>query len=117
MDKLSSAAWRDASIGDLLPRVSNYAKRDVSFAPVADPRTERWHVQANGEFELLVTGPKFWDTRARKGGGGAIDLVMHLWGYNYRTALRRLKACQDGPSRQETVAGANQPSGSGMPVS
>jgi hypothetical protein len=31
-------------------------------------------------WELLVTGPKWFDTRAGKGGGGGIDLVMHLLG-------------------------------------
>lgn len=94
VDKLPRAAWREASLSDLLPRISVHAKKDGSFVPMADPRTERWHVQANGEFELVLTGPQFWDTRARKGGGGAIDLVMHLWGCNYREALKRLRSCQ-----------------------
>ena len=100
MDNLTLAKWREASLVDLLPQVATHAKKDVSFAPLGDQSTERWHVQANGEFELVMTGTKFWDTRARKGGGGAIDLVMHLWGCDYRGALRRLKACQTRPVRK-----------------
>jgi len=39
-----------------------------------------------------VTGPRFWDTRAGHGGGGAIDLVCHLLGCTVAAALRRLAA-------------------------
>ncbi len=38
----------------------------------------------------MLTGPKFWDVRSNVGGGGAVDLVMYLWGCSYRAAIRRL---------------------------
>ena len=75
---------------EVLPRLASYAKRDATFAPAKDTRSERWHVLAEGEFELVVTGPKFWDVRGNVGGGGAIDLAMHLWDCSYRAAIRRL---------------------------
>ena len=46
--------------------------------------------QDHGDFEILTTGPKWYDTRARKGGGGAIDLAMHVLGLSFVDAVRRL---------------------------
>jgi hypothetical protein len=44
----------------------------------------KWHTERG---PLSVTGPKFMDWRRGRGGGGAIDLVMHLAGVDFRTAL------------------------------
>jgi hypothetical protein len=44
----------------------------------------------NGEFEILTTGPKWYDTRAKKGGGGAIDLAMHVLGLSFVDAVKLL---------------------------
>ena len=43
------------------------------------------------DWELLLSGPKWFDTRASKGGGGAVDLVMHLWGVPFKKAAEMLK--------------------------
>lgn len=67
---------------------TTHAKRDLTFKPATATETERWHINAKGrEFELLLRGPKFYDTRAKKGGGGAIDLVMHLHGVTFADAI------------------------------
>jgi hypothetical protein len=60
--------------------------------PAKDPRSRRWHVRtASGEFEILTTGPaKGYDTRAKKGGGGAIDLAMHLRQASFVDAVKLL---------------------------
>jgi hypothetical protein len=85
--------WRSLDLVTVLPAITDHAKRDSTFMPDKDPRTHRWHVSASGQdFELLLTGPKYWDTRARAGGGGAIDLVMHLTAASFRAAVRRLRA-------------------------
>jgi hypothetical protein len=64
---------------DALALLATYYKPDPTYVPVKDPRSRRWHCRtACGEFELLTTGTKWWDSRAGKGGGGAIDLAMHL---------------------------------------
>ena len=34
--------------------------------------------------------PKWYDTRARKGGGGAIDLAMHVLGLTFVDAVKSL---------------------------
>lgn len=69
-----------------------HAKRDVSFVPTKSLGTERWHATVGAaQFELLLTGPKFFDTRAKIGGGGAIDLAMHLHCIGFADAVDLLK--------------------------
>jgi len=44
----------------------------------------KWHTEQG---PLSVSGPKFMNWRRGQGGGGAIDLVMHLAGVDFRTAV------------------------------
>jgi len=89
------AEWRGMSAEAALIALADYAKRDATFVPLKDKTTSRWYAGAGGrDLELLITGPKFFDTRASVGGGGAIDLAMHLLRIDFRSAveyLRRLK--------------------------
>lgn len=86
---------RGIPCSQLLPLVCDHAKQDRDFTPVKNGHTERWHVQAGGhDFEILVTGPKFFDTRAGNGGYGAIDLTMHLMGIPFKQALRKLQSLE-----------------------
>jgi hypothetical protein len=48
----------------------------------------KWHTEQG---PLSVSGPKFTNWRRDQGGGGAIDLVMHLAGVDYRTAVAWLQ--------------------------
>ena len=74
-----------------LPRLALELKVDGTYLPIKDPGSRRWQVRtARGDFEILTTGPKWYDTRARKGGGGAIDLTMHLLGFGFVAAVRHL---------------------------
>lgn len=74
-----------------LEAVGAYAKLDVSFEPTKDKSTCRYHVSVDGgDFELLILREKWYDTRARMGGGGSIDLMMHLFSEPFGKALRRL---------------------------
>ena len=76
---------------DVVLKLADFAKEDATFEPVQSQLTTRWHVTVAGsEYELLLTGPKFWDTRAGVGGGGAIDLAMHLTGSDFRAAVAEL---------------------------
>lgn len=69
-----------------------YWKHDSDFVPVKDKATVRLNVSlpSGGSVELLVTGQKWYDTRAGQGGGGAIDLVMHLLRVDFVTAVKTL---------------------------
>lgn len=51
-----------------------------------DPR--KWHT---GQGVLTVTGPKFMNWNCGRGGGGAIDLVMHLQEVGFGQALEWLE--------------------------
>ncbi|MBM4090019.1 MAG: nucleotidyltransferase [Planctomycetes bacterium] len=60
----------------------------TSWGAARDPRdTSRWRTERG---PLSVNGTKFFSWQARHGGGGAIDLVMHLGGWDARRAIRWL---------------------------
>jgi len=48
----------------------------------------KWHTEQG---PLSVSGPKFMNWHRGQGGGGAIDLVMHLAGVNFREAVAWLQ--------------------------
>lgn len=84
--------WRGLDATTVLSLLASHAKPDPTFVPIKDKRTARWHANVQGkDFEFLVTGPKFFDTRASRGGGGAIDLAMHLFGINFKAASELLR--------------------------
>jgi hypothetical protein len=84
--------WRNLEASYVLVQISDYAKQDTTFIPIKNNATSRWNANVQGrDIELLLTGPKFWDTRANKGGGGAVDLVIHLHGVDFRGAVKLLK--------------------------
>ncbi|WP_336601527.1 hypothetical protein [Paraburkholderia bengalensis] len=93
VDDRTLELWRELDALVVLDRLGCYAKRDMSFRPIKASKTARYHVNANGrDWELLLTGPKFWDSRAEKGGGGAIDLAMHLFALDFKRALLMLRS-------------------------
>lgn len=84
--------WQQLDAREVLLAIADHAKQDGTFEPAKDRNATRWHVSTGGaEFELLLTGPKFWDTRVRVGGGGAVDLVMHLMDSNFKHACNVLR--------------------------
>jgi len=97
------ARLREQPIEEILARLAIDLKVDSTFVPVKDVSSRRWHVHAaGGDFEILTTGPKWYDTRAAKGGGGAIDLTMHLLGVSFVEAVRFLTA-------KATIHGTDRP--------
>ena len=83
---------RALSAQQTLDRLGIYWKADAQFQPVKNAQTVRLHVSlpAGATFELLVTGPKWYDTRTGEGGGGAIDLTMYLLQLSFVQAVKRL---------------------------
>lgn len=85
------ARLRDLPSEAVLARLAMEIKPDPTFTPVRDAGSRRWHAHTTqGDFEILTTGPKWYDTRARKGGGGAIDLAMHVLSLSFVDAVRLL---------------------------
>jgi hypothetical protein len=68
-------------------------KADSTYELVSARDTLRYHVSVNGrDFELLVRGPKFYDTRLARGEGGAVDLPMHLHNLDFKDATALLRS-------------------------
>ena len=90
-DRATLTPLRDMPSEDALALLAIYCKPDLSFQPLKQPATRRWNVRTLvGEFEILTTGAKWYDTRAKVGGGGAIDLAMHLLQLSFVDAVRVL---------------------------
>ncbi|MGV4008816.1 hypothetical protein ACV8SI_25645 [Citrobacter freundii] len=85
--------FRAMPVPAALDALGVYWKRDPDFVPVKDKMTVRLNVSlGGGVVELLATGPKWYDTRAEKGGGGAVDLAMHLLRLDFVNAVKRLQS-------------------------
>jgi len=78
-------------------------KTDSSYKP-KKAQAQRFYVSMeSGEVvELLVIGEQWYDARATQGGGGAIDLVMHLYGEGFPQAVRRLQG-ELAPQRKKPL--------------
>lgn len=92
VDKASLERWRSLDAVVVLQALADHAKPDPTYSPIKTQCSTRWYANVNGQdFELLLTGPKFWNTRQAVGGGGAVDLVIHLTGTDFKDAVRLLK--------------------------
>ena len=86
------ARWRCLDALQALRLLADYVKEDPTYKPTHAISARRVHATAAGaDWELLVDGPKFYDTRAKTGGGGAIDLVIHVWQVPFKKAVMRLR--------------------------
>ena len=84
---------RQMPASDALALLADHVKPDPTYQPLKAEHSLRWHAStARGEFEILTTGVKWYDTRARAGGGGAIDLAMHLLDMSFVEAVKHLTA-------------------------
>lgn len=85
----------------VLRRLAIHLKSDPTYTPRKNPESRRWHIlTARGDFEILTTGNKWFDTRERRGGGSAVDLAMHLLGVSFVEAVKRLTGvCTSSPDR------------------
>jgi hypothetical protein len=92
VDNSTLARWRNLEALAVIKAVADYAKEDAYFTPKTSKHSTRWHVNTGGtDYEILCTGPKFLDTRARRGGGGAIDLVMYVFQLSFTQAVALLR--------------------------
>lgn len=93
------AKVRAIPLETVLERLGFYVSRDSAFQPRVDKRTVSMFVSNDaGVRELIVTGEKWFDKRENVGGGGAIDLTMHLLGISFTKAVRKLCAEEGTPN-------------------
>lgn len=76
MDKSEVAKWRELPLDSVLERMGG--QRDPQ-----DPK-RNWKTHAG---RITVTGGKFYNHDQEQGGGGAIDLVMHLGDMRFKEAV------------------------------
>ena len=91
---------REMPAGDALALLAIHVKADPTYLALKADHSRRWHAHTNcGEFEILTTGLKWYDTRARRGGGGAIDLAMHVLGLSFVDTVKHLaeEVARHGP--------------------
>ena len=87
------AVLRAMSLEQALRKLELYFTKDPDYKPRKDLSAARLNVSVgNRVFEILVTGIRWYDMREKKGGGGAIDLAMHLLDLDFRGAVKRLIA-------------------------
>jgi hypothetical protein len=91
-DPAALDALRSMPPAETLDRLGLHWRRDPDFRPQKNAATVRLYVTVGaGVVELVVTGARWYDTRAQRGGGGAIDLTMHLLNLPFVDAVKRLQ--------------------------
>ena len=94
-NEVELVAYREMDCAVALPLLADYCKQDRDFTALKNAHSNRWHVRAGSyDYEILTTGPKWFDTRANVGGGGAIDLAMHLHRMNFKQAVAKLRTAK-----------------------
>lgn len=93
VDNSTLRRWQSLDAAVVLQALSDYIKADQEYTPLLNEASTRWHASVAGhDYEILCTGPKFLDTRAKRGGGGAVDLTMHLTQLPFKQAAALLRA-------------------------
>jgi hypothetical protein len=78
-------------ISQLADQVRDTPLRDVLAHYGFDVKREGITLRAKTErHNIVVTGSRWFDNKANVGGGGAIDLVMHIAGVDFSVACRSL---------------------------
>ena len=96
MGRLADAV-RGIALTEVLPRLE----------AMPDPRDPaRWKTPAG---VISVTGARFYDWYQHRGGGGAIDLVMHVRRVDFKSAVLWLRDAFALPARPEAVPAAHLP--------
>lgn len=92
VDNSALERWRGLDCLVVLRSLADYMKEDKTFLPRKRPFATRWHLHAAGsDYELVCTGPRYFDPVSRRGGGGAIDLVMYLFRVDFTQAVALLR--------------------------
>jgi hypothetical protein len=82
---------RSVPVLDALNSLGLYWRIDPTFQPVKNANTKRLYVSVGSSvIEMLLVDRKWYDVRLGIGGGGCIDLAMHLLDLNFVQAVKAL---------------------------
>jgi Plasmid recombination enzyme/Protein of unknown function (DUF3991)/Toprim-like len=75
---------------DIAKSVRDLPLKDVVYELGLEPDPKDKHKWQNEHHTINITGSKFYDWKQMKGGGGAIDLVMHINECDYKQSVATL---------------------------
>jgi Protein of unknown function (DUF3991)/Toprim-like len=81
--------WKN-KYADIANKVRDLPLKDVAYELGLEPDPKDKHKWQNEQHIINITGSKFYDWKQMKGGGGAIDLVMHLNECDYKQSVATL---------------------------
>lgn len=82
----SASNWK-TKYQDIANKVRDLPLEQVAHELGLDPDPKDKHKWENPDHIINITGSKFYDWKELKGGGGAIDLVMHMNQCNFNQAV------------------------------
>lgn len=87
---------RNLNLVEVLSSLCTYVTQDKTYEPRRNERSQLYVAEVNGRRfnNLLITEARWFDLDAKKGGGGAIDLTMHLMKVNFVQAVKLLSALE-----------------------
>jgi 5S rRNA maturation endonuclease (ribonuclease M5) len=81
--------WKN-KYADIANKVRDLPLKDVAYELGLEPDSNDKHKWQNENHTINITGSKFYDWKQMKGGGGAIDLVMHINECDYKQSVATL---------------------------
>ncbi|AFZ33600.1 plasmid recombination protein (plasmid) [Gloeocapsa sp. PCC 7428] len=92
LERLAQAAEQNARVWknkyqELADKVRDIPLEQVTYELGLDPDPKDKHKWQHENHIINITGSKFYDWQHLKGGGGAIDLVMHVNACNFKVAV------------------------------
>jgi 5S rRNA maturation endonuclease (ribonuclease M5) len=78
--------WKNKYV-DIANKVRDLPLKDVAYELGLEPDSNDKHKWQNENHTINITGSKFYDWKQMKGGGGAIDLVMHVNECDYKQSV------------------------------
>jgi 5S rRNA maturation endonuclease (ribonuclease M5) len=78
--------WKNKYV-DIANKVRDLPLKDVAYELGLEPDPKDKHKWQNEHHTINITGSKFYDWKQMQGGGGAIDLVMHVNECDYKQSV------------------------------
>ena len=78
--------WKN-KYAEIANQVRDLPLKEVVYELGLEPDRQDKHKWQNGQHTINITGSKFYDWKQMKGGGGAIDLVMHINECDYKQSV------------------------------